>query len=170
MGSAAPRSPSCPTSGSQPVSLRRPSRSAVRQTILSCYFAEPTRAQPVRRDSFGTRDTVLARGRDVVRSDVVRTSFIDESVPRPVRDAQSGWHVICGSVIAGHRGGGRPREVVVRHLSEPIVAGEADVCQCLIEAADCSTVHLLVRAVTAVPVSYTHLRAHETPEHLVCRL
>src|SRR5678816_2607915 len=22
----------------------------------------------------------------------------------------------------------------------------------------------------AVPVSYTHLRAHETPEHLVCRL
>eukprot|EP00658_Telonema_sp_P-2_P014274 TRINITY_DN15420_c0_g1_i1.p1 TRINITY_DN15420_c0_g1~~TRINITY_DN15420_c0_g1_i1.p1 ORF type:complete len:536 (+),score=151.55 TRINITY_DN15420_c0_g1_i1:1131-2738(+) len=26
------------------------------------------------------------------------------------------------------------------------------------------------RADTAVPVSYTHLRAHETPEHLVCRL
>ena len=23
---------------------------------------------------------------------------------------------------------------------------------------------------TAAPVSYTHLRAHETPEHLVCRL
>mgnify|MGYP007068914243 CR=1 FL=1 len=23
---------------------------------------------------------------------------------------------------------------------------------------------------TALPVSYTHLRAHETPEHLVCRL
>ena len=23
---------------------------------------------------------------------------------------------------------------------------------------------------TTVPVSYTHLRAHETPEHLVCRL
>ena len=21
-----------------------------------------------------------------------------------------------------------------------------------------------------IPVSYTHLRAHETPEHLVCRL
>eukprot|EP00658_Telonema_sp_P-2_P077943 TRINITY_DN7181_c0_g1_i1.p1 TRINITY_DN7181_c0_g1~~TRINITY_DN7181_c0_g1_i1.p1 ORF type:complete len:281 (-),score=87.46 TRINITY_DN7181_c0_g1_i1:25-867(-) len=26
------------------------------------------------------------------------------------------------------------------------------------------------RQVRAVPVSYTHLRAHETPEHLVCRL
>src|SRR5678816_3537205 len=25
-------------------------------------------------------------------------------------------------------------------------------------------------ALTAIPVSYTHLRAHETPEHLVCRL
>ena len=28
------------------------------------------------------------------------------------------------------------------------------------------------RKITAIigPVSYTHLRAHETPEHLVCRL
>src|SRR5678815_5631456 len=25
-------------------------------------------------------------------------------------------------------------------------------------------------ALTSTPVSYTHLRAHETPEHLVCRL
>ena len=23
---------------------------------------------------------------------------------------------------------------------------------------------------SVIPVSYTHLRAHETPEHLVCRL
>eukprot|EP00658_Telonema_sp_P-2_P050821 TRINITY_DN38850_c0_g1_i1.p1 TRINITY_DN38850_c0_g1~~TRINITY_DN38850_c0_g1_i1.p1 ORF type:complete len:121 (+),score=29.30 TRINITY_DN38850_c0_g1_i1:133-495(+) len=27
-----------------------------------------------------------------------------------------------------------------------------------------------MEAHTLVPVSYTHLRAHETPEHLVCRL
>src|SRR5678815_2987326 len=27
-----------------------------------------------------------------------------------------------------------------------------------------------VKALTSSPVSYTHLRAHETPEHLVCRL
>src|SRR5678815_6004476 len=27
-----------------------------------------------------------------------------------------------------------------------------------------------VCAPSCVPVSYTHLRAHETPEHLVCRL
>src|SRR5678815_6143403 len=26
------------------------------------------------------------------------------------------------------------------------------------------------QTITTVPVSYTHLRAHETPEHLVCRL
>src|SRR5678815_3589003 len=28
----------------------------------------------------------------------------------------------------------------------------------------------LVGVLREVPVSYTHLRAHETPEHLVCRL
>src|SRR5665254_26996 len=27
-----------------------------------------------------------------------------------------------------------------------------------------------LRLLGAIPVSYTHLRAHETPEHLVCRL
>eukprot|EP00658_Telonema_sp_P-2_P000588 TRINITY_DN10222_c0_g1_i8.p1 TRINITY_DN10222_c0_g1~~TRINITY_DN10222_c0_g1_i8.p1 ORF type:complete len:129 (-),score=39.87 TRINITY_DN10222_c0_g1_i8:71-457(-) len=27
-----------------------------------------------------------------------------------------------------------------------------------------------IERVTPTPVSYTHLRAHETPEHLVCRL
>src|SRR5678815_5931838 len=27
-----------------------------------------------------------------------------------------------------------------------------------------------VRSISPVAVSYTHLRAHETPEHLVCRL
>eukprot|EP00658_Telonema_sp_P-2_P029560 TRINITY_DN22478_c0_g1_i1.p1 TRINITY_DN22478_c0_g1~~TRINITY_DN22478_c0_g1_i1.p1 ORF type:complete len:118 (-),score=17.54 TRINITY_DN22478_c0_g1_i1:104-457(-) len=26
------------------------------------------------------------------------------------------------------------------------------------------------KGITPAPVSYTHLRAHETPEHLVCRL
>ena len=28
----------------------------------------------------------------------------------------------------------------------------------------------LMARITPCPVSYTHLRAHETPEHLVCRL
>src|SRR5678816_3110415 len=28
----------------------------------------------------------------------------------------------------------------------------------------------LITAIGMSPVSYTHLRAHETPEHLVCRL
>ena len=28
----------------------------------------------------------------------------------------------------------------------------------------------IARDARFVPVSYTHLRAHETPEHLVCRL
>ena len=29
---------------------------------------------------------------------------------------------------------------------------------------------VLAAGAIAAPVSYTHLRAHETPEHLVCRL
>src|SRR5678815_4030474 len=29
---------------------------------------------------------------------------------------------------------------------------------------------LRARGISPLPVSYTHLRAHETPEHLVCRL
>ncbi len=49
----------------------------------------------------------------------------------------------------GHRGHGRPGEVVVQHLSEPVVDGKADVDQRSIEAGDTSTVHLLVRTVAA---------------------
>ena len=30
--------------------------------------------------------------------------------------------------------------------------------------------HLAIFGYDPIPVSYTHLRAHETPEHLVCRL
>jgi hypothetical protein len=54
----------------------------------------------------------------------------------PIRDVR------CGP---GHRGHGRPGEVVVQHPSEPVVDGEADVDQCSIEAGDPWTVHLLVR-------------------------
>jgi hypothetical protein len=57
----------------------------------------------------------------------------------PIRD------VCCGLVVSGHRGHGRPGEIVVQHPSEPVVDGEADVDQCSIEAGDPSTVHLLVR-------------------------
>jgi hypothetical protein len=59
----------------------------------------------------------------------------------PIRDVR------CGPVVSGHRGHGRPGEVVVQHPSEPVVDGEADVDQCSIEAGDPSTVHLLVRTV-----------------------
>ena len=65
----------------------------------------------------------------------------------PIRD------VHCGLVVSGHRGHGRPGEIVVQHPSEPVVDGEADVGQCSIEAGDPSTVHLLVRPLpTSEPV------------------
>jgi hypothetical protein len=61
-------------------------------------------------------------------------SPVDKSVPRPPRDVQPVRDVLCGPVVSGHRGHGRPGEVVVQHLSEPVVDGEADVDQCSIEA------------------------------------
>ncbi len=37
-------------------------------------------------------------------------------------------------------------------------------------SADTADVVLAIGGDGTIPVSYTHLRAHETPEHLVCRL
>jgi hypothetical protein len=48
-----------------------------------------------------------------------------------------------------------PMRVVVKHLPKPIVVGEADIDQCLVEAGDRSAVHLLVRTVAAM---YPHHR------------
>src|SRR5678815_1518758 len=36
--------------------------------------------------------------------------------------------------------------------------------------AECGSYYSHLYALKHTPVSYTHLRAHETPEHLVCRL
>src|SRR5678815_121971 len=36
--------------------------------------------------------------------------------------------------------------------------------------ADFNAAELMIRELIKLAVSYTHLRAHETPEHLVCRL
>src|SRR5678816_4437722 len=35
---------------------------------------------------------------------------------------------------------------------------------------ECDHHHVTMQVLSTIPVSYTHLRAHETPEHLVCRL
>jgi hypothetical protein len=42
------------------------------------------------------------------------------------------------------------REVVVLRLSEAVVAGDADIGRCLVEACDGATVHVLVFPVPAV--------------------
>eukprot|EP00658_Telonema_sp_P-2_P068225 TRINITY_DN57170_c0_g1_i1.p1 TRINITY_DN57170_c0_g1~~TRINITY_DN57170_c0_g1_i1.p1 ORF type:complete len:151 (+),score=19.80 TRINITY_DN57170_c0_g1_i1:630-1082(+) len=42
-------------------------------------------------------------------------------------------------------------------------------CRFMMEQS-CFLVELAMESTTTSPVSYTHLRAHETPEHLVCRL
>src|ERR1044071_6470370 len=54
------------------------------------------------------------------------------------------------SVVTRHRGRVCPREVIVQHASEPVVAAKSDIQQRLIETSDRSLVHLLVRPVAAV--------------------
>eukprot|EP00658_Telonema_sp_P-2_P080988 TRINITY_DN8174_c0_g1_i6.p1 TRINITY_DN8174_c0_g1~~TRINITY_DN8174_c0_g1_i6.p1 ORF type:complete len:100 (+),score=26.14 TRINITY_DN8174_c0_g1_i6:97-396(+) len=55
-------------------------------------------------------------------------------------------------------------------LSSSSAASDVYKRQILYIANMCDTGGTLEDAITRVPVSYTHLRAHETPEHLVCRL
>jgi hypothetical protein len=74
----------------------------------------------------------------------------DESVPGPLRDVQTVWHILCRAVVARHRGRGSPREVIVQHASKPLVTGEADIFQRLIETRDGPLVHLLVQPIAAV--------------------
>jgi len=59
-------------------------------------------------------------------------------------------HIIRGSVIAGHRGGGRPSEVVVEHLSQLAVVGESRIGESMVEAGNGTTIHLVVLAIPAV--------------------
>src|SRR5262249_20893739 len=92
----------------------------------------------------------LRRGTTNRLSDVVRLSSIDESVPRPLRDLQTIRHILCRVVITSHRGSRGPREVIVQHASEALVAREPDIFQRLIETRDRPLVHLLVRPVAAM--------------------
>jgi uncharacterized protein YwlG (UPF0340 family) len=82
-------------------------------------------------------------------SDVVRIRSANESVPRPVWEVQTVRHIVCGTVVPVHRGGGCLREVVVEHLSDPVVVSKTNVNQGLIETGDRSTVHLLMRTTVA---------------------
>src|SRR5262249_9409305 len=81
-------------------------------------------------------------------SNVVRCT--DESVPGPLWDSQTIRHVLSRVVVTRHRGRGGPREVIVKHASQPLVAGEADIFQRLIETGDRSLIHLFMRPVAAV--------------------
>src|ERR1044072_603642 len=68
----------------------------------------------------------------------------DESVPGPLRNLQSVRHIFRGVVVTRHRGRGCPREVIVQHASESIVAIESSILQCLIETGYRSLVHLFM--------------------------
>jgi hypothetical protein len=83
-------------------------------------------------------------------SNIVSRRSTDESVPGPLRDVQTVRHILCGVVVTRHCGRGGPREVIMQHASEPLVACKADIFQRLIETCNRPLVHLLVRPVAAV--------------------
>jgi len=82
-----------------------------------------------------------------------------ESVPRPARDAEAVRNIIGGPVIAGHRCCGRPREVVVQHLSHRVVASQSNINKSLVEASNRPTVHFVVFSVAAVNLDHARLVA-----------
>eukprot|EP00658_Telonema_sp_P-2_P038103 TRINITY_DN27384_c0_g1_i1.p1 TRINITY_DN27384_c0_g1~~TRINITY_DN27384_c0_g1_i1.p1 ORF type:complete len:113 (+),score=47.19 TRINITY_DN27384_c0_g1_i1:92-430(+) len=47
---------------------------------------------------------------------------------------------------------------------------QAQVVEGVATAVEAMTSPAMEQVIKLLPVSYTHLRAHETPEHLVCRL
>jgi hypothetical protein len=59
-------------------------------------------------------------------------------------------HIICRVVVTRHCVRSSPREVIVKYAPEPLVAGEADIFDRLIETGNRPLVHLLVRPVAAV--------------------
>src|SRR5215470_2123919 len=83
-------------------------------------------------------------------SNIVSLGSTDESVPGPLRDVQAVRHILRRVVVTRHGGRRGPREIIMQRASEPLVAGNTDIFQRLIETDDCPLVHLLVRPVAAV--------------------
>ena len=77
-----------------------------------------------------------------------------KSFPGPARNAKTDRHIIGGSLIAGHRCGGRPREIIVQDLSQNGVAGYSNIGQSQVETSNRSLIHLIVLSVAAVYLDY----------------
>jgi hypothetical protein len=67
-----------------------------------------------------------------------------------VWDPEAVRHIISGLMVPGHRCRGCPREVIVQHLSQRTVAGQADIDQSLVETGNGTAIHFVVLAVAAV--------------------
>src|SRR5678815_4719107 len=113
----------------------------------------------------------LREGTILVAHQPISCSYPKDTV---VIDAQRHGRVIVNS--GKRRGVGPPVNGTESHTvepNEPSLGAEPEVPVW----ASCDPVDCLVRhsvrsrpTIVLIPVSYTHLRAHETPEHLVCRL
>src|SRR5678816_4239609 len=101
---------------------------------------EPARFQAGREHDVVDVFVLAVRARSLVRG--IAPERVDR-LAHPREVSQSWITVDCGEAD-------RQAELAER---EPLLRGSPE-----------------IRLMSVVPVSYTHLRAHETPEHLVCRL
>jgi hypothetical protein len=113
------------------------------QSRRYCYMSELKLHRPVSGDAL----TGKVESPDITGPDCRLT---DAPMPRPLRDVQTVRHIICRVVVTRHCGRGSPREIIVKHAPELLVAGEADIFERQIETVYRPLVHLLVRPVAAV--------------------
>src|SRR5580698_1979890 len=125
-----------------------------RASPVSCYSAAPSLPRTGREP--GGTEAIRGRAR-VRRADPVRLTATSvwpasglQPVPGPARNAQAVRNLVGRLVIARHRRGGGPGEVIVQDLSQRPGLRDARVLHRLIEAGDAALVHLLVRAVAAM--------------------
>jgi hypothetical protein len=67
-----------------------------------------------------------------------------------VWDAETVRYIIGGPMVPGHRCRRCPREIVVQHLAQRTVVGQADIDQSLVETGNGTAIHFVVYAVAAV--------------------
>src|SRR5262244_2375677 len=104
-------------------------RVSPKEAFEGLELGEGKPSRPVLRGPGGRKAAWLLGKGGIARRTYPVCRLTDASVPGPLRDVQTVWHILCRVVVTRHRGRGSPREVIVQHAPEALVAGEADIFQ-----------------------------------------
>src|SRR4051794_2013411 len=114
-------------------------------TTHACETAIPvrltSRSRAPRRSTFQKTASRRSRSSNSSAMSHCRRTGLEQPVPGPPRDEETVGNVVGRVVVPGHGGGRGPAEVVVQHLPQTLVAGQAGVDEGLVEAADGPLVH-----------------------------